>query len=105
MRSQMVSTLQLNKEKVLIVEGLFDIKEVVRIARTFGKIMEVQDADIPTGGTRLSIRFDTVVASTAAMRQLNGGQYSSMNISASLLGNANDDIIYDDPLTLTLRYT
>ena len=97
MRSQMVSTLQINKEKVLIVEGLFDIKEVVRIARTFGKIMEVQDADIPTGGTRLSIRFDTVVASTAAMRQLNGGQYSSMNISASLLGNANDDIIYDDP--------
>ena len=97
MRSQLVSTLQINKEKVLIVEGFYDIKDIVRIARTFGKIMEVQDAEIPTGGTRLSIRFDSVDASNAAMRQLNGGQYSSMNIMAMLLGDMNDPIIYDDP--------
>ena len=97
MRSQLVSTLKINKEKVLVVEGFFDIKDVVRIARTFGKIMDVQDTDMTTGGTRLSIRFDTVDASNAAMRQLNGGQYSSMNISAMLLGNANDPIVYDTP--------
>lgn len=96
--SELVSTLKIDKATVLLVEGVFDEDDIVSIARTFGTILDVQKIATLDEYTNLSIRFDSRDAAQAAMNQLNGGQYNTINIVASLLGQAGDTAMYDDPV-------
>ena len=92
LHSEAVTTLKIDTAKILVIKGQFDTKEIIRILRTFGSILEVQK-----NGASLSVRFEKIESSQAAKDQLNGGQYNSMNIKAELLGKVGDSKIYDKP--------
>ena len=97
-KSELVTTLKIESAKVLVIKGEFDEEEVVRIASTFGEILEVRAKpamnDTPAS---ITIRFASDEEAHRAKEQLNGGQYNTLNINATLMGRAGDTIIYDDP--------
>ena len=100
-KSELVNTLKVESAKVLIVTGVFDHAEIIRIARSFGSILEVRERSEQEENTKsLVIRFESEDAAQEALQQFMGGQYNSLNVQATLMGHRGDYILYDDPVDL-----
>ena len=98
-KSAFVSTLKVDKEKILVVEGGTLIHEIMYIVQSFGRIVEIHNT-IEANGRKLLIRFEKKEAAKKARDQLGGGQYSTWNVKVSLLGEADEKVIYDDPVEI-----
>ena len=99
-QSDYLSTLKIDRATILVIENAINKAEIVRIVRSFGTILELQEKSGHNGNKIILFRMDSREAAQNAKNQIHGGQYSSRNVKASILGQADETTIYDDPIEL-----
>lgn len=99
-KSELVTTLKVESAKIVFVENVADVDEIIKIAGAFGCILGIKKSRLPSGEEAVSIRFESEAAAQGACNHLNGGRFDGEYVKATLEGQVGDFIIYDEPARL-----